>query len=579
LYFIREETLGNAKSITIGIGLIDKLEEKLIEEKIITPSQLEKAKEMSLEEQEHLGSILIKLGYVTEKTLLDFLSKQLNVPSVDLSHYNIDPKVIPLASAELAYRYRFIPLFKIEDAITIAMANPLDLFALDRIKFEIGYKIKPVICLEKSVMTAINRFYPQISPLKSILEKVEQHALEFEDEEKLSKLQLQRIAEEPPVVKLVNTLINQAIQTGASDIHIEPQKDEVSVRFRIDGVLRRLPPLPKSVCLPVVSRIKILSRLDITQRRKPQDGRIPFEYEKKSVDLRISTYPTIFGEKIVIRILDLSKIHLELQDLGMPSYVEIKFRQLIQRPHGIILVTGPTGSGKSTTLHAALKCINSEGINITTIEDPVEYQVDHINQANVDEKAGLTFADALRSILRQDPDVILVGEIRDAETAQLAIRAALTGHLIFSTLHTRDAMGAITRLLDLGIEPFLVSSSLLCVLAQRLVRVICPQCKEAYRPSENILKSLNLQEKKQLIFHRGKGCPSCDNTGYKGRVAIYELLVPNKGIFEAIMAKASAEQIKEIVLKAATKTLADDGLEKALEGVTTIEEVLKVTAV
>jgi type IV pilus assembly protein PilB len=579
LYFIREEALGNAKSITIGIGLIDKLEEKLIEEKIITPSQLEKAKEMSLEEQEHLGSILIKLGYVTEKTLLDFLSKQLNVPSVDLSHYNIDPKVIPLASAELAYRYRFIPLFKIEDAITIAMANPLDLFALDRIKFEIGYKIKPVICLEKSVMTAINRFYPQISPLKSILEKVEQHALEFEDEEKLSKLQLQRIAEEPPVVKLVNTLINQAIQTGASDIHIEPQKDEVSVRFRIDGVLRRLPPLPKSVCLPVVSRIKILSRLDITQRRKPQDGRIPFEYEKKSVDLRISTYPTIFGEKIVIRILDLSKIHLEFQDLGMPSYVEIKFRQLIQRPHGIILVTGPTGSGKSTTLHAALKCINSEGINITTIEDPVEYQVDHINQANVDEKAGLTFADALRSILRQDPDVILVGEIRDAETAQLAIRAALTGHLIFSTLHTRDAMGAITRLLDLGIEPFLVSSSLLCVLAQRLVRVICPQCKEAYRPSENILKSLNLQEKKQLIFHRGKGCPSCDNTGYKGRVAIYELLVPNKGIFEAIMAKASAEQIKEIVLKAATKTLADDGLEKALEGVTTIEEVLKVTAI
>jgi type IV pilus assembly protein PilB len=331
--------------------------------------------------------------------------------------------------------------------------------------------------------------------------------------------------------------------------------------------------------LPVVSRIKILSRLDITQRRKPQDGRIPFEDEKKPVDLRISTYPTIFGEKIVIRILDLGKAHLELQDLGMPSHVETKFRQLIQRPHGIILVTGPTGSGKSTTLHATLKCINSEGINITTIEDPVEYQVDRINQANVDEKAGLTFADALRSILRQDPDVILVGEIRDTETAQLAIRAALTGHLVFSTLHTRDAAGSITRLLDLGIEPFLVSSSLLCVLAQRLVRVICPQCKEAYHPSENILKNLNLKKEEELTFYRGTGCPSCENTGYKGRVAIYELLVPNKGIFEAIMAKASAEQIKEIVHKAATKTLADDGLEKVLEGVTTIEEVLKVTAV
>jgi type IV pilus assembly protein PilB len=569
--------LRNANSVTGGSQLIDKLEERLVEDRIITLSQLEKAKELCLEEQEHLGTVLIKLGSVTEEILLDFLSKQLNFPSVDLSHYDIDPKVIPLVSAELAHRYRFIPLFKIEDTVTIAMADPLDLFALDRIRFDMGYKIKPVISTERSVMAAINRFYPQVSPIKSVLEQVKEHYVEFEDEGRLSKLQLQRIAEEPPVVKLVNTLITQAIQTGASDIHIEPQKDDVSVRFRIDGVLRRLSSLPKSVCLPVVSRIKILSRLDITQRRKPQDGRIPFEYEKKSVDLRISTYPTIFGEKIVIRILDLSKVHLELQDLGMPSHVEIKFRQLIQRPHGIVLVVGPTGSGKSTTLHAALKCINSEGINITTIEDPVEYQVDHINQANVDEKTGLTFADALRSILRQDPDVILVGEIRDAETAQLAIRAALTGHLVFSTLHTRDAVGAITRLLDLGIEPFLVSSSLLLVLAQRLVRVICPQCKEAYRPSESTLKNLNLQKKEDLAFYRGIGCPSCENTGYKGRVAIYELLVPHKDVFEAIMVKASAEQIKEIIQKAGTKTLADDGIEKVLEGITTIDEVLRVT--
>jgi type II secretory ATPase GspE/PulE/Tfp pilus assembly ATPase PilB-like protein len=277
--------------------------------------------------------------------------------------------------------------------------------------------------------------------------------------------------------------------------------------------------------------------------------------------------------------LDLSKIHLELQDLGMPSQVESKFHQLIQRPHGIILVTGPTGSGKSTTLHAALKCINSEGINITTIEDPVEYQVDRINQANVDEKAGLTFADALRSILRQDPDIILVGEIRDAETVQLAIRAALTGHLVFSTLHTRDAVGAITRLLDLGVEPFLVSSSLLCVLAQRLVRVICPQCKEAYNPPENTLNNLNLEKKEEMVFYRGKGCSFCENTGYKGRVAIYELLVPSKEVFEAIMAKASSEQIKEILKSLGTRTLADDGLEKVMEGVTTIEEVLRVTAI
>jgi type IV pilus assembly protein PilB len=575
---MREVTLRKTEVVTPVTPLIDRLEERLVEKNIITPAQLEIAKKTSLKDQEHLGAVLTKLGFVTEDILLDYLSTQLSVASVDLNHYAIDPKVISLASAELAHRYRFIPLFKIEDTVTIAMADPLDLFALDRIKFEMGYKIKPVISTEKSVMAAINQFYPQVNPLKAILDKVEEQMVEFEDDGRLSKLQLERIAEEPPIVKLVNALITQAIQMQASDIHIEPQRENVSVRFRVDGILRKLSSLPKSVCLPVVSRIKILSRLDITQRRKPQDGRIPFEHENHLVDLRISTYPTIFGEKIVIRILDLSKIHLELPDLGMPSQVESKFHQLIQRPHGMILVTGPTGSGKSTTLHAALKCINSEGINITTIEDPVEYQVDRINQANVDEKAGLTFADALRSILRQDPDIILVGEIRDAETVQLAIRAALTGHLVFSTLHTRDAVGTITRLLDLGVEPFLVSSSLICVLAQRLVRVICPQCKETYHPPENTLKNLNIQNREELVFHRGKGCPSCENTGYKGRVAIYELLVPSKEVFEAIMAKASSEQIKEIIKNLGTRTLADDGLEKVMEGITTIEEVLRVTA-
>lgn len=567
------------KSETISLDIIDKLEEKLVEEKVITPSQLQKAKELSSKKEEHLGSLLTKLGYVTEETLLDFLSKQLNVPRVDLKDYDIDPNVIPLVSAETAYRYRFIPLFKIEDVVTIAMADPLDLFALDRIKFEMGHKIDPVISSEKSVMAAINRFHPQISPLKGILEKVEEHALEFEDEEKLSKLQLQRIAEEPPVVKLVNALIIQAIQTQASDIHIEPQKNDVSVRLRIDGILRKLPSLPKSVCLPVVSRIKILSQLDTTQRRKPQDGRIHFEYEGKPVDLRISVYPAIFGEKIVLRILDLSKAHLKLEDLGMPSDIKNEFSELIQKPNGIILVTGPTGSGKTTTLYSALNSINSERINITTIEDPVEYQLANITQANVDGKFGITFASALRSILRQDPDVILVGEIRDTETAQLAIRAALTGHLVFSTLHTNDAAGAITRLLNLGVEAFLISSSLLCVLAQRLVRVVCPECKSSYRPSENLLKDLNLEKEEKMIFYRGKGCPACDNTGYKGRVGIYELLVPNKEVFEMIMTKASAEQIKEMVSKTGTKTLGDDGLGKVSEGVTTIEEVLKATGV
>lgn len=565
------------KSETVSLELLDTLAEKLVGEKIITPSQLDKANEISSKEQQHLGSVLIKLGYVTEETLLEFLSQEWKVPHVDLQDYEIDPHVISLVSSATAHRYKFIPLFVIEDVITIAMADPLDLFALDRIRFETGHKIEPMICSEKSVMTAINRFYPLINPLKAILDKVEEHILGFEDEEKLSRLQLERIAEEPPIVKLVNTLITKAIQMEASDIHIEPQKDDVSVRFRVDGILRRFSSLPRSACLPMVSRIKILSRMDITKRRKPQDGRIAFDYEKKQVDLRVSTYPTIFGEKIVIRILDLSKAHLELKDLGMPAPVLIKFQQLIQKPHGIILVTGPTGSGKTTTLYATLNSINLEGINITTIEDPVEYQLDHTNQANVDEKSGLTFADALRSILRQDPDVILVGEIRDTETAELAIRAALTGHLVFSTLHTRDAPGAITRLLNLGMEPFLISSTLLCVLAQRLVRVICPECRYSYGPPENILKDLNIEKKEDVVLCRGKGCPACDDTGYKGRVAIYELLVPNEEIFEMIMTKASTEEIKKVLAKAGTKTLRDDGLEKALQSVTTLDEVMRVT--
>jgi type IV pilus assembly protein PilB len=567
------------QDLMVSLKLIEHLADRLIQHKIVTPDQLEKAKKLSSEKQTGLGSQLVKLGYVSQEVLADFLSKSLNVPYVNLSDYDIDPKAVCLVSPELARRFKFIPLFKVEDTITIAMADPLDLFALDRIKFETGYKVTPLICSEKSVMAAINRFHPRMGDLTEALEQFERSAVEFEDEDRLSKAQLERIAEGMPVVRLVNTLINQAIQNQASDIHIEPREDDVSVRMRVDGVLRRVTSLPKRICLPVVSRIKIMSRLDITQRRKPQDGRISFRYQGDPIDLRVSVYPTILGEKIVIRVLDLRKARLKLEDLGMPAGVRHQFEELIRRPNGIILVTGPTGSGKTTTLYAALNSINSEDVNIITVEDPVEYHLENVAQANVDEKYGITFTEALRSMLRQDPNVILVGEIRDGETAQLAVRAALTGHLVFSTLHTRNAVGAITRLLDLGVEPFLVSSTLLGVLAQRLVRVLCPECRRSYAPSDNTLKELGHKREDGMTFYEARGCPACDSKGYKGRTALYELLVPTQSVHQMIMNRASAEEIRRALAETGTRTLMDEGIEKVKEGVTTVEEVLKVTRI
>jgi type IV pilus assembly protein PilB len=538
------------QDLMVSLKLIEHLADRLIQHKIVTPDQLEKAKKLSSEKQTGLGSQLVKLGYVSQEVLADFLSKSLNVPYVNLSDYDIDPKAVCLVSPELARRFKFIPLFKVEDTITIAMADPLDLFALDR-----------------------------MGDLTEALEQFERSAVEFEDEDRLSKAQLERIAEGMPVVRLVNTLINQAIQNQASDIHIEPREDDVSVRMRVDGVLRRVTSLPKRICLPVVSRIKIMSRLDITQRRKPQDGRISFRYQGDPIDLRVSVYPTILGEKIVIRVLDLRKARLKLEDLGMPAGVRHQFEELIRRPNGIILVTGPTGSGKTTTLYAALNSINSEDVNIITVEDPVEYHLENVAQANVDEKYGITFTEALRSMLRQDPNVILVGEIRDGETAQLAVRAALTGHLVFSTLHTRNAVGAITRLLDLGVEPFLVSSTLLGVLAQRLVRVLCPECRRSYAPSDNTLKELGHKREDGMTFYEARGCPACDSKGYKGRTALYELLVPTQSVHQMIMNRASAEEIRRALAETGTRTLMDEGIEKVKEGVTTVEEVLKVTRI
>jgi type IV pilus assembly protein PilB len=567
------------EDLMVSLKLVDHLAERLIEQKIVTPDQMEKAKKVSSEKQVGLGSQLVKSGYVSQDVLVDFLSKSLKVPYVNLSDYDIDPKAVCLVSPELARRYKFIPLFKIEDTVTIAMADPLDLFALDRIKFETGHKVVPVICSEKSVLAAIDRFQPRMGDLTEALEQFEKSAVEFEDEERLSKVQLERIAEGMPVVRLVNTLISQAIQHQASDIHIEPREEDVSVRLRVDGVLRRVASLPRRICLPVVSRMKIMSRLDITQRRKPQDGRISFKYQGNPIDLRVSVYPTILGEKIVIRILDLRKAHLRLEDMGMPPAVRGRFEELIRKPNGIILVTGPTGSGKTTTLYAALNSINSEDINIITVEDPVEYHLENVAQANVDERYGITFAEALRSMLRQDPNVILVGEIRDAETAQLAVRAALTGHLVFSTLHTRNAVGAITRLLDMGVEPFLISSTLLCILAQRLVRVICPECRRSYCPPDGILKELSQERTDGMVFYEAPGCPACDNKGYKGRTALYELLVPTQKIHEMIMSRASAEDMRRALAATGTRTLMDEGIERAKEGVTTVEEVIKATKV
>jgi len=565
------------KESVLSLRLLDKLGKRLVEEGLITNEQLQTASQEKKSRRQHLGEVLLELKFMTSEELNQFIARHLGIPHVDLNDYSIDPKVVALFDEATARKYKMIPLFQIEDTVTIAMADPVDVFAIDQIKSIAKLKIEPVVASEEAISRTIDSLFGSKEHLQGLVREIEADEKQpLVDLGKPEALELTEDGLGGPTVKVVTAILDQAVKEEASDIHIEPEKDKLRVRFRVDGFLYDISSFPEHYAQPIVSRIKILAKLDIGEKRKPQDGKIHLNISGRKIDLRISTYPVVHGEKVAIRILDLTKAQVKLEDLGFSLETLEKYKELLCVPNGIILVTGPTGSGKTTTLYATLNFINTGGKHIITIEDPVEYQLNNLSQGQVDPKAGMTFANALRSILRQDPDIIMVGEIRDHETAELAIHAALTGHLVFSTLHTNDAPGAIVRLLDTGVEPYLLSSSLRGVLAQRLVRKVCVKCSEVYIPDTGILSNFNLTQKAGLELRRGKGCLACRMSGYKGRTGLLELLVPNEEISELINTKAPTNRLKEAALKSGMKSMHEEGIRKALEGITTFEEMQRV---
>jgi type IV pilus assembly protein PilB len=553
------------------------LEEQLLSSGLLTEGQIAKAKQEAQRTGVLMDRAIVKLGLLTEEDIAGMIAQNLGVPFMDIKNYIVDPEVIKLIPEAIAKRYCLIPLFKIQDTLTVAMANPRDIIAIDeaRLKSKCGI-VEPVLAAKSAIEHAIDEYYSTKGTFEEIIDQIDK-AKFVKMPEDLAAKTLQEIAQEAPIVKLVNLIIAQALKDKASDIHIEPDEDILRIRYRIDGVLHETPSSPKHLSNAIISRIKVLAHMDIAEKRKPQDGRIQLKVENKDLDLRVSTFPTIHGENVVLRILDKSSVLLGLSELGFEEEDLKDFEKLIKRPYGIILVTGPTGSGKTTTLYAALSTINSPDKNIITIEDPVEYQLPLIRQTQINPKAGLTFASGLRSMLRQDPNVIMVGEIRDKETAEVAIQASLTGHLVFSTLHTNDASGALARLIDMGVEPFLIASSVMGVIAQRLVRMICRQCREEYPVSQETLKALGVNKTEQIKLYRGKGCRECKETGYKGRTAVFELFTINEMLRELITKKASSSAIRQEAVKMGMMTLRDNGLKKAQSGFTTFEEVLRAT--
>jgi type IV pilus assembly protein PilB len=485
---------------------------------------------------------------------------------VDLDSYLIDEKVLDLVPESLARRYQLIPLFKIGNTLTVAMADPHNIHALDEVMLKTGCEVEPVVSSDVQIRKAIDEYYGVSGSIEEIVKGFAEQGPESLG------------PEQAPAVKLLDLIIAKAIREGVSDIHLEPDEKGVHTRYRIDGVLHEVSSLPKNLQSAIISRVKVMGNMDIAESRAPQDGRSHLKTEDKEIELRISTFPTIYGENVVLRILDQSSALMGLEDLGFSKDTIRRYEALIKRPHGIILVTGPTGSGKTTTLYASLNSINCPEKNIITIEDPVEYRLNLIRQTQINPKAGVTFAAAIKSVLRQDPDVIMVGEIRDFETAQTAIRAALTGHLVFSTLHTNDAPGALTRMMDMGVEPYLISSSVVGVLAQRLVRTICPKCKELHQPEDRIAKTLGVAKEKDPVFYWGKGCKNCRQTGYKGRTGLFELLAVNDPIRDLILQRKPAGTIRKVARETQSmKTLREDGVDKVSRGITTIDEVAKVS--
>jgi type IV pilus assembly protein PilB len=569
-----------------------KIGEFLVRSNLIDQDQLDKALEEQKQTGGRIGEHLVRLGFVTEEDILDCLSQQYGVPSINLRHFEIDESIIRLIPADVARKYQFIPVSKTGATLTVAMADPTNVFAMDDITFITGYRVEPVVASEEALREAIDKYYgtTHALELKKVMEDLQttdESALEvLEEEEDLDDItDLEASADEAPVVRLVNLMLTDALKRGASDIHVEPYEKTYRVRFRIDGVLSEVMNPPMKLKEAIASRIKILSKLDIAEKRLPQDGRIrikmKFQGKLKELDFRVSTVPTMHGEKIVMRLLDRDTLMLDMTKLGFEKGSLKNFEEAIFRPYGMVLVTGPTGSGKTNTLYSALSRINTPEVNILTAEDPVEFQLAGVNQVQMKESIGLNFAAALRSFLRQDPNIVLVGEIRDFETAEIAIKAALTGHLVMSTLHTNDAPSSINRLMNMGIEPFLVATSVNLICAQRLIRRICQNCKQEEDVPVQALLNIGFSETEapNIQLYKGRGCDQCSQRGYKGRIGLFEVMTVSEDIRELVLSGASAVELRRKALEEGMIGLRQSGLQKIRDGVTTIEEVVRETVI
>lgn len=567
----------------------NRLGELLLRNGLINDEQLQEALAAQRQHGGRLGALLTASEAITEQELVDFLSRHFGVPSVDLTEIDVSDSVIQIIPSDVARKYTILPVSKAGSRVTLAMIDPTNVFALDDIKFMTGYDVEPVVASEPGLRTAIDKYYgsTQAVELKRVMDDLEEAAVDdlevLEEEEDVDLATLEESAEEAPVVRLVNIILTDAIKRGASDIHVEPYEKEYRVRYRIDGILYEMMNPPLKLREAITSRIKIMARLDIAEKRLPQDGRIKIKTKlggrPKDLDYRVSVLPTLFGEKIVMRLLDKDNLMLDLTKLGFEEESLRTFEHAIAQPYGMVLVTGPTGSGKTNTLYSALSQVNTIGVNIITAEDPVEFNLPGINQVQMKESIGLNFAASLRSFLRQDPNIVLVGEIRDFETAEVAIKAAMTGHLVLSTLHTNDAPSTINRLMNMGVEPFLVATSVHCVVAQRLVRRICSRCKEPVDTHPAALMNCGFPESEAstLQLYRGRGCDRCSNTGYKGRIALYEVMVIEDEIREMILSGASAYEIRQKALQLGMLSLRGSGLQKIRDGVTTSDEVMRET--
>ena len=559
----------------------NRLGELLVREKLISLAQLRQAQDEQQKSGHNLGYTLAKLGYISDTEITNFLSQQYRVPTVNLEEYEIDADILKLVARDQCEKHRVVPVSRAGSSLIVAMADPTNLNAIDDLKFLTGYNIEPVIASETAILACIEKYYNVGPSYDEVMAGFDETEIEFTgDDEELNLLELEKASDDAPVVRLVNMILLNAIKKGASDIHIEPYEKKLRVRYRIDGVLQEEMTPPLKLKNAIASRLKIMSSLDIAERRLPQDGRIKLKLGKgREMDFRVSVMPTLWGEKIVMRLLDKGNLQLDMAKLGFDPRPLEDFMWAIHQPWGMVLVTGPTGSGKTTTLYSALSDLNKIGHNISTAEDPVEYNLHGINQVQMQDSIGLNFAMALRAFLRQDPDIIMVGEIRDFETGEIAVKAALTGHMVLSTLHTNDAPATISRLLNMGVEPFLITASVNLVLAQRLARKICVDCKQPNKVEKEVLVDLGFtpEQIEAAKLMKGIGCRTCNNSGYKGRVALYEVMRFTEGLKELVLQGASTAELKTAAIKNGMRTLRVSGILKVMDGVTTTEEILRVT--